>query len=138
MGAKVAVQVDADRHLFVEGIVYEAVHSPPQFLVKYLLEQPEAAAAASTLQQQQQAWLKRPQVRLLLPPWWEEINHPNFSPALTSTPGKTSSVKATYHHFQTVDNLKYFLDSCNAEMTKKTTGRSNLILHRKWIIMYDE
>ena len=88
MGAKVAVQVDADRHLFVEGVVYEAAYSPPQFLVKYLLEQPEAAAAASpSSQQQQQAWLKRPQVRLLLPPWWEEINHPNFSPALTSTPG---------------------------------------------------
>ena len=86
------MQVDADRHLFVEGVVYEASHSPPQFLVKYLLEQPEAEASP----QQQQAWLKRPQVRLLVPPWWEEINHPNFSPALTSTPGekiKAHSVK---------------------------------------------
>ena len=110
MGAKVAVQVDADRHLFVEGVVYEAAYSPPQFLVKYLLEQPEAAAAAAAAssssspssQQQQQAWLKRPQVRLLLPPWWEEINHPNFSPALTSTPG------TNYHyHIQSLVILTY-------------------------------
>ena len=87
MGSKVAVQVDADRHLFVEGIVYEAAHSPPQFLVKYILEQPDGDTPSQQQPQPQQAWLKRPQVRLLVPPWWEEINHPNFSPALTSTPG---------------------------------------------------
>ena len=52
MGSKVAVQVDADRHLFVEGVVYEAAHSPPQFLVKYFLEQPDQQQ-----QQQQQEWL---------------------------------------------------------------------------------
>ena len=88
VGSKVAVQVDADRHLFVEGIVYEAAHSPPQFLVKYILEQPDGDTPSQQQPQPQQAWLKRPQVRLLVPPWWEEINHPNFSPALTSTPGK--------------------------------------------------
>ena len=94
-----AIQVDADRHLFVEGVVYEVAHSPPQFLVKYLMEPPDAPPPPSASaggggggggggMTPTQAWLKRPQVRLLLPPWWEEINHPNFSPALTSTPGK--------------------------------------------------
>ncbi len=103
--------MDPERHLFVEGVVCEICRSPPQFLVKPVGEAEErkdAPAAGGhggtgtpTHTDTAPTWVKRPQVRLLLPPWWEEINHPNFSPLPIS-----STTPQVYELDESDDDLK--------------------------------
>lgn len=92
MGSKVCLRIIQDKPLYVEGLVYEVKSKegsrslPPQFLVK-----PLHTDASDKV------WVKRTQLRLLLPPWWEELQHLGFlesSPSSALRP--TSSALAQY------------------------------------------
>ena len=64
---------------------------PPQFLVKPLHDE-----------NADKVWAKRTQLRLLLPPWWEELQHLGFletSPSSTLRP--TSSA---FEHYESEDD----------------------------------
>ena len=76
MGNKVGLRIDSERNLFVEALVYEIkgrrmakpdvpFHST-QFLVKVI-----------STENYEKKWVKRAQLRLLFPPWWEELNNAN-------------------------------------------------------------
>ncbi|TRY76320.1 hypothetical protein TCAL_12026 [Tigriopus californicus] len=63
---RVAVKLETeDSNLFQEGVVHDIATSPPQFLI-------------SMGGAEEKTWFKRAHVRQLLPPWWEEVSHPNF------------------------------------------------------------
>ena len=76
VGNKVGLRIDPEQNLFVEALVYEIkgrrmvksdvpFHST-QFLVKVI-----------STENYEKKWVKRSQLRLLFPPWWEELNHAN-------------------------------------------------------------
>lgn len=63
---RVAVKVETeDNTMFQEGVVHDVATSPPQFLV-------------SVNGAEEKTWFKRAHLRQILPPWWEEVTHPNF------------------------------------------------------------
>ncbi|XP_069697817.1 putative transcription factor capicua isoform X2 [Periplaneta americana] len=63
LGARVCVRATDNNHrVFFEGIVYKILTSPVQFLVKLIGGQ-----------QSQELLVKRADLRLLLPPWWDEL-----------------------------------------------------------------
>ena len=83
MGSKVCLRIH-NENLYTEALVYEiktkegALSLPPQFLVKPLHDD-----------NAEKVWAKRTQLRLLLPPWWEELQHLGFletSPSSTLRP----------------------------------------------------
>lgn len=83
MGSKVCLRLDnANKPLYIEALVYEikskegSLNLPPQFLVKSLHDDTA-----------EKIWAKRTQLRLLLPPWWEELQHLGFLDPAIMTPG---------------------------------------------------
>lgn len=62
-GAHVVVRLDKEQQMFVEGVVYERQGSgTTQYLVRI-------SGEASS----HDHWLLRPHMRLLQPPWWEDL-----------------------------------------------------------------
>lgn len=67
VGARVCVRDNSEENTFVEGVVMVLSAKPVQYNVK--LEVPSKYAnKGETL------WVSRANLRLLLPPWWEELN----------------------------------------------------------------
>lgn len=65
LGARVCVRATdpmATHRVFFEGVVYKILTSPVQFIVKLIGGQ-----------QSQELLVKRADLRLLLPPWWDEL-----------------------------------------------------------------
>lgn len=63
LGARVCVRDSLATHrVFFEGVVYKILTSPVQFLVKLIVGQ-----------QNEELLVKRADLRLLLPPWWDEL-----------------------------------------------------------------
>lgn len=72
LGARVCVRATdpmATHRVFFEGVVYKILRSPVQFLVKLIGGQ-----------QNQELLVKRADLRLLLPPWWDELECPEDDP----------------------------------------------------------
>ena len=92
VGSKVCLRISHDKPLYIEALVYEikskqdpggdpgALNLPPQFLVKSLHD--ESA---------EKIWAKRTQLRILLPPWWEELQHLGF---LETSPRCVTNIKS--------------------------------------------
>ncbi len=104
VGSKVCLRIIShDKPLYIEALVYEikskdqgSMNLPPQFLVKSLHD--ESA---------DKVWVKRTQLRILLPPWWEELQTLGFletSPSSSMRP--TSSSLALEHYESEEDDLK--------------------------------
>ena len=89
-----------DKNLYIEALVYEIkskeVHKvhPPQFLVKPLYDDTS-----------EKLWVKRTQLRLLLPPWWEELQDLGFLEASPSSSMRPTS-SALEHYESEEDDLK--------------------------------
>jgi len=104
VGSKVCLRISHDKSLYIEALVYEikskqedAPNLPPQFLVKSLHD--ESA---------EKIWVKRTQLRILLPPWWEELQHLGF---LETSPSSTlhratSSAMLEHAYESEEDDLK--------------------------------
>ncbi|KAK7083011.1 hypothetical protein SK128_018503 [Halocaridina rubra] len=84
-GARVVVRLDKEQQMFVEGVVYERQGSST---TKYLVRiSGEASSHGSTIANNH--WLLRPHMRLLQPPWWEDLE-PH---------GQTSVLSTGPHHY---------------------------------------
>ena len=98
------MRISHDKSLYIEALVYEikskqedSPNLPPQFLVKSLHD--ESA---------EKIWAKRTQLRILLPPWWEELQHLGF---LETSPSSTlhrptSSAMLEHAYESEEDDLK--------------------------------
>ena len=103
MGSKVCLRISHDKPLYIEALVYEikskqedSLNLPPQFLVKSLHD--ESA---------EKVWAKRTQLRLLLPPWWEELQHLGFlETSPSSTLHRPTSSAMLEHYESEEDDLK--------------------------------
>ncbi|XP_067131698.1 protein capicua homolog isoform X2 [Centruroides vittatus] len=74
VGARVCVRDNSEENIFVEGVVMVLSAKPVQYNVK--LEVPSKYAnKGETL------WVSRANLRLLLPPWWEELNLSDDQPS---------------------------------------------------------
>ncbi|KAF0295332.1 hypothetical protein FJT64_007131 [Amphibalanus amphitrite] len=83
-GLRVAVRVDADKMVFVEGTVVAANRPAHLFKIKVLSQEGPL-----------ERWYARPAVRLLQPPWFEELDEPaplGGPPATQVTPPGTTPV----------------------------------------------
>lgn len=60
MGCQVCVRTSSDTALFIEGVVSRISGWPPQYVVHVALENKDYTVA-------------RPNLRLMLPPWWDEL-----------------------------------------------------------------
>lgn len=86
-GARVVVRLDKEQHMFVEGVVYERQGSPAtQYLVRIIRETGQPAVINND------HWLLRPHLRLLQPPWWEDLEPHGQNPSLLSS---------AQHHYTT-------------------------------------
>ena len=131
---KVAIRVDLEKNMFAEGQILDTAKSPPQYLVRIdkSTESPvppggesnngskdaDATSSSSPSETPPKMWVKRAQIRLLNPPWWEEINHPNF--AATVFPSSTH----IYELDESDDDLKKEDISFVGESGPLTPGRS--------------
>ena len=88
-GARVVVRLDEERHAFVEGVVYERrLTQTPRYLVRIGGDLSRGGAGGDR-------WLSRPHVRLLRPPWWEDLE-PCDSSSLQISGGQHVSGEGTY------------------------------------------
>lgn len=136
--------MDHERNLFGEAHVLEIAKSPPQFLIRMekssespvpgaeATNAPSGASSSSSSAGNSAAgatstpaadilpklWVKRAQIRLLNPPWWEEVNHPNF--AAQVFPSSTH----VYELDESDDDLKKEDISFVGESGPLTPGRS--------------
>lgn len=86
-GAHVVVRLDKEQQMFVEGVVYERQGSgTTQYLVRI-------SGEASS----HDHWLLRPHMRLLQPPWWEDLE-PH---------GQTAVMSAASHHYSSLKPSGY-------------------------------
>ena len=91
-GARVVVRLDKDQQMFAEGVVYERQGSPTtKYLVCISGETNGQGSGASN-----DHWIQRPHLRLLQPPWWEDLEPHGQSSLLSSS---SSSSSSTSHHF---------------------------------------
>ena len=97
------MRISHDKPLYIEALVYEikskledSLNLPPQFLVKSLHD--ESA---------DKIWTKRTQLRILLPPWWEELQHLGFlETSPSSTLHRPTSSALLEHYESEEDDLK--------------------------------
>jgi hypothetical protein len=75
-GSKIAFKIsDPERNWFMEATVLDVCASPPQFLIRPLDDLVQGQGHGVP----EQRWVKRAHLRAIVPPWWEEIMHPNFA-----------------------------------------------------------
>ncbi|KAK8742721.1 hypothetical protein OTU49_001642, partial [Cherax quadricarinatus] len=88
-GARVVVRLDKEQQMFVEGVVYERQGSPTsQYLVRISGEANNQGSGVAN-----DHWLLRPHLRLLQPPWWEDLEPHGQSSLLPSVSHHYSSHK---------------------------------------------
>ncbi|XP_037781346.1 LOW QUALITY PROTEIN: protein capicua homolog [Penaeus monodon] len=88
-GARVVVRLDKEQQMFSEGVVYERQGSPTcQYLVRISGEAGSQGSAVTN-----NHWLLRPHLRLLQPPWWEDLEPHGQSSVLSTGPHQYSSHK---------------------------------------------
>ena len=99
VGNKVCLRME--KNLYIEALVYEIKTKegsfrvqPPQFLVKPMYDDAS-----------EKIWVKRTQLRLLLPPWWEELQDLGFLEASPSSSMRPTS-SALEHYESEEDDLK--------------------------------
>ena len=80
---KVAVRVDKNQNLYVEGSISRQKRTYTG-IVKYLVK------IVSNGQIKSEQWLTRPHIRLLQPPWWEDLEM--MFPNRINPPNKTAAV----------------------------------------------
>lgn len=91
-GARVVVRLDKDQQMFVEGVVYERQGSPTsQYLVRISGETINQGSGVTN-----DHWILRPHLRLLQPPWWEDLEPHGQSSLLSSAPHHYTSHKPSY------------------------------------------
>ena len=100
VGNKVCLRME--KNLYIEALVYEVKTKegtlrvqPPQFLVKPLYDDAS-----------EKIWVKRTQLRLLLPPWWEELQDLGFLEASPSSSMRPTSSAMLEHYESEEDDLK--------------------------------
>lgn len=66
LGARVCLRVESHPQLavFVEGVICQISNKPIQYLVRTIGQTPDV-----------ECWTTRPSLRLLQPPWWEELEN---------------------------------------------------------------
>lgn len=107
LGARVCLRVDDHPQLavFVEGVICQISSKPIQYLVRTIGQNPDV-----------ERWITRPSLRLLQPPWWEELeNGPEPSSAPVPIPPQPATEtyqpdpavvvnRVDYHHQQHADS----------------------------------
>ena len=124
MGSKVCLRISHDKPLYIEALVYEikskqedSLNLPPQFLVKSLHD--ESA---------EKVWAKRTQLRLLLPPWWEELQHLGFlETSPSSTLHRPTSSAMLEHYESEEDDLKK--EDISFTSAPTNTGGGNFLFY---------
>lgn len=67
LGARVCLRLEDHHHqvaVFVEGVICQISSKPIQYLVRTIGQNPDV-----------ERWVTRPSLRLLQPPWWEELEN---------------------------------------------------------------
>ncbi|XP_071548691.1 uncharacterized protein [Panulirus ornatus] len=91
-GARVVVRLNKDQQMFVEGVVYERQGTPTsQYLVRISGETNNQGSGVTN-----DHWILRPHLRLLQPPWWEDLEPHGQSSLLSSAPHHYISHKPSY------------------------------------------
>ena len=82
LGARVCLRVDDHPQLavFVEGVICQISSKPIQYLVRTIGQNPDV-----------ERWITRPSLRLLQPPWWEELENGPEPPSAPVLPPATET-----------------------------------------------
>ncbi|XP_054717363.1 protein capicua homolog [Uloborus diversus] len=124
VGTCVCVRINQDDNVFLIGEVVDLKSKPVLFKVK--LEVSSTSNFTSTY-----VWVSRANLRLLLPPWWEELDM-DPQPSMPFTPAPPQlSVHSNLQHLEPSENMSWRPQNASVEHAASSSAFTQVITNHQ-------